>query len=181
MTVPSCQKHNAGKSLDDDYVRMVMSAMSDNINQKAALQHLVKHTIDEVVSSQAKMNLLFRNTKAATRNGRPTASSEISLERIVEFMNSVGRGALFYDRGLRWKGEVFSIPHFLIDETLPYDIQELSRHLFLEIDEAIAKGENKDVFYYIIADLSNGESTMFSVEMCFYREFYVTTCFRAHP
>jgi hypothetical protein len=178
MTVPSCQKHNAGKSLDDDYVRMVMSAMSDNINQKAALQHLAKHTIDEVVSSQAKMNLLFRNAKPATRNGRPTASSEISLERIAEFMNSVGRGVPFYDRGLRSKGEVFSIPHFLIDETLSHDIQELSRHLFLDIDETIAKGENKDVFYHSAVDLSNGESTTFSVEMFFYRELYVTTCFR---
>lgn len=181
MKVPSCQLHNGGKALDDDYVRMTLSAISKKINETEKLQYLRDHTVNALVNSEALYALMLKDIRVDTRNGKNSVSGEINPIRIANFMSSVARGLLYYERELRWRGEVISLVHFLIDESSPQELRDQSQTLLIGETSSGASGENKDVFYFHIFDL-HGDASEFSVDMCFYREFHVTTFFkRASP
>ena len=175
--VPSCDEHNSGKSLDDDYVRMVMAGMSTNINTDSRLTYLREHTVSALVNSGALMALVLKDARSEKVGSFQRTTGEIDPDRILEFLTSVARGILCNEREIWWDGEVKTIAHFLVDDESPTLLKEASRQILDMEPKSGSRGENELVFYYKLSDLQFEKSEAFVIDMCFYSEFRVTSMF----
>ena len=177
FTVPACEEHNSGKSLDDDYVRMVMAGMSTNINSDSRLIHLREHTVSALANNGALLALVLKDARCEQAGSSQRTTGEIDPERILGFLTAVARGVLCHERKIWWDGDVNTIAHFLVGDESPTFLKEASRVMLETEPEFGSKGENELVFYYKLSDLQDQKSEAFVVDMCFYGEFRVTSAF----
>lgn len=83
---------------------------------------------------------------------------------------AVARGLLFYEKKVVWHVGVLVILVFLV--RLASERGSITGALSFVISLEDSMGCNKDVFYYKVTALPDGQAS-FQVDMCFYSEFKV--------
>jgi len=187
MKVPSCDLHNSNKSGDDQYMMVYFAARAKGLDYEKLRPHIDK-TIRTIIR---KPHFLREYTDQITINTEVDVRAKTSVidwydpknhvelksnyERIGNFLAAVGRGALFYDKGVQWDGAVLVMPHFL--GTLETDDGvSFTKINELLIEPDFSTGDNQEIFFYR-TESPEGNKIAHVVDMCFYNEMKVTCLF----
>lgn len=184
IKVPSCDAHNSFKSKDDEYIRLLFVALSTKINDGSNkdLFRIRDSVIRSMLRNINLFPLLFRNTNppiSLTSGKIPEVpiSSDYDFDRVIKFLEYVAKGIFFHKYKRIWSGNIDVIPHFLITDSTPEDIREMSEKYMTVFTEVFSFGDNKDIFCFEIYEFNSGSSLKFSLDFCFYGELNVTCNF----
>jgi len=116
ITVPSCEKHNAAKSRDDEFLMACLAPVVGN-NGTGFL-----HTKTKLARSHARNPHLIAGTireakplELVTEDGTafPVLVGSPDMERLCLSLQAVARGLYFHTHGKRFAGAVTVIPSFV--------------------------------------------------------------------
>ncbi len=154
ITVPSCEKHNAKKSNDDEFLLVAIAGIVGN-NQLGYMQTITK--VNRALrrkSSDFLGKSIMKNIKSGTKNINgyefPVLFGNPDHERFLNCFEHIVYGLYFHEHQKRFAGEVSLLLGFI--EHTQKDSQtflEFCRKRFemedLRLEE---KGQNPDVFKY---------------------------------
>jgi hypothetical protein len=116
ITVPSCEKHNAAKSRDDEFLMACLAPVVGN-NGTGFL-----HTKTKLARSHARNRHLIADTireakplefVAEDGTAFPVLVGSPDMERLCRSLQAVARGLYFHVHGKRFTGKVTVIPTFV--------------------------------------------------------------------
>lgn len=182
ITVPSCDKHNAQKSRDDEFLMACLAPVVGN-NGTAFL-----HTITKLARAHARNPHLINDTIREVRDERLVAPNGLTfpvlvgkpdISRLCRTLQAVARGLYFHANGMRFKGKVTVIPSFVNfprGDTMSV-IQLLSRRMIdQERGSWESHGDNSKIFSYQIGPVDQYGLT--PMVMTFYSRAEVFTAFQ---
>lgn len=157
ITVPACEKHNAAKSHDDEFL-MYLLAINLPANVVAKNQFLTK-ILRAIRRNPGLIKGLFKTHQKVTvmdnTSGEvfETMAGEIDRERFDRALDCMARALYFHHFGKRWQKSVRVHPEFLLsfsENAAEYNnsLQRMSVAGDLLFKEAKHFGENPSVFKY---------------------------------
>lgn len=186
IKVPSCLKHNAGKSNDDQYMFLLFSAMAKALSGHEGFLRNLQKSVKTIIRDLTWVPLLTDQLIITPKNEGPVSFSktdwyapenQIEIKpdypRIGNFLAAVARGVLYHDEKVVWAGGVLVVPIFLV--RIETNGRSFTDELSSIITSEQGSGHNKDIFYYEVSKFTDG-SASFQVDMCFYSEFKAS-CF----
>lgn len=156
ITVPSCDKHNAAKSRDDEFLMTCLAPLVGNngtgflhTNTKLARSHVRNpHLINDTIRDAKPLNLVTDDgTAFPVFVGRP------DMERLCRSLQAVAYGLYFHTYGKRFKGKVTVIPSFVkFPPGSTMSIVKLLAQRMVDQDRTHwqTDGDNPDIFTYQI-------------------------------
>jgi hypothetical protein len=185
ITVPSCDVHNTQKSLDDEYLRLILLA-TEEINEHG---HQMIRTV--LNRSRERRPALTNDFMAGTipvtrnRNGEwyETALAHFKPERAYRVLDMLGRALYFHVFAKQWRGYVSPFCHFASFDPLIANARlNLHWQQTLEISDTGFKGRpsngaNPEIFYYQTVD--EGDAAL--MRATFYGRAVVTFAYTASP
>jgi hypothetical protein len=183
IKVPSCNEHNAGKSLDDEYLRLVLSV---NIcGNEFARRNAETKVARSVLRSDALTQLFLSDlpdvdvVDSATGRVHEGTLFPLDRPRLLRCLEAIARGLFLHHHGYRWLDEIRVHCDFLPATDGPARAQDEERRRVL-FDAANARfanadrhGENPEVFWYQAVD----DGGRFTMRLGFYGSCRVTVVF----
>lgn len=182
ITVPSCERHNAAKSRDDEFLMACLAPVVGN-NGTGFL-----HTNTKLARSHARNPHLIASTirdakplELVTEDGTtfPVLLGHPDMERLCRTLQAVARGLYFHTHGKQFKGNVTVIPSFVKfppRQTMSI-FQLLAKRM---IDQARTDwqvyGDNSRIFAYQIGPID--QFGMTPMVMTFYSRAEVFAAFQ---
>lgn len=152
LTVPSCDDHNLTKSLDDEYLFMIIVA--SHVVNEIALRHF-KKVIRAIHHAPNKGKIYLKNVTPASVNGLLTIASDIDIERFYSSLGLIAKGIYYHNFSEQWLSHIeimplslFKRPQSMQDMHTNEKIKELRgmvSQLFLK--EKI-EGSHPEIFFY---------------------------------
>lgn len=187
IKVPSCLKHNAEKSNDDQYMLLLFTAMAKVLSGHEGFLRNVQKSVNTIVRDLTWVPLLTDQLHISPKNEgslsqpktdwhAPENHIEIKPDylRIGNFLAAVARGVLYHHEKVVWDGGVVVIPIFLV--RIEANGRSFTDELSSVITPEQGSGHNKDIFYYEVSKFADGTAA-FQVDMCFYSEFKASCMF----
>ncbi len=153
ITVPSCDKHNAKKTRDDEYLLIALAGYVGNnavgyLHTKTKVARALKRKpsfIHEVVKDAKELMVELKDGKPY-----PVYWGTIDEGRLSRCLEPIARGLYFYEFQRRFIGTCVSLPGFLrYPSNLTMKLSELAKLQFEEETKSIQwKGSNPEVFKY---------------------------------
>ncbi len=165
ITVPSCDKHNLGKSRDDEFLMASITPVVGN-NQTAFVQTKTK-LLRAFNRTGGRGGRLFgtviqhpRSIQLQCLDGKkmPVFLGEADIPRLCHVLEHIARGLYFHAHGERFAGKCVVIPGFVRYNDNPSleIIKSISRVIMsVERNDYTSYGENPDVFHAYIGPIDH--------------------------
>lgn len=187
ITVPSCEKHNTGRSKDDEYTAVSIIMHSDNSDLAFSL--LMSKWIDVLVRQNASLGKLIfsRSTPVVVpyMHGDllipgKTLAIAYERERIDQVIKSIAYALYYHESNYKdkWKGEcIIKSPKFLTPDLSlnpEHDYLVRASQAFNELGLE-KKGGHPNIFYYQIHKFKDKG---WAIKMVFYQSiiFFALPC-----
>ena len=182
ITVPSCDLHNCGKKVDDEYFGCFVATTADD---GLAFEYFTKKWIHNLrKNNDALLSRLLANSKQVILpNGQKTLGLQVETTRLFNCLKSICRGLYYHEskhtKKLLGDNWTFSSPNILNKDLLtpeafgdPLKLRELFTQASIQgLIGFEARGQNADAFFYQRADNVNG--ILFRLVFYFRTEFFV--------
>ncbi len=175
LTVPSCDDHNLTKSLDDEYLFMIIVA-SHVVNEIALRQF--KKVIRAIHHAPNKGKIYLKNFTPASVNGLQTIASDIDVDRFYLSLDLIAKGIYFHNFSEQWQNPIKIIPLSLFKRPQSaYDIctnekikelRGMVLRLFLKEE---VEGSHPEIFSYQFH--LDHDTKKYILRMVFYEGFEV--------
>jgi len=173
ITVPSCDEHNQNKTMDDEYLRMIICIQ---FNADSVAQRLFSTKIMRGFERQPhQIDLITRDQRPARINGKEAYAFSVDKNRIDKSLAQIARAIYFHHFNEKWiQRFVINTPALLsVDREDSHERNQNFQHVD-NLAESLLKnakhiGENQEIFYYQISrDL---DKLLLWVRMVFYEGF----------
>lgn len=157
ITVPSCTEHNLGKSKDDEFLMLCLTAVVGNnglafLQTQTKIRRALERTDARLLHAAMPKR---REATLVTPDGSrfPILVGTANLPRLYCALEHVARGLHYHALGSCFVGRCHILPDFI---RFPEDpdlsvIQEITRRMVRQEEHAwIAVGANPDVFQYCL-------------------------------
>lgn len=180
ITVPSCDKHNSNKSLDDEYLMFVLASTFQGNNHK---QRYFETKVMRAISRKPHVFVGFLKELTPVYLRRPdgkvkeSACFKVDLERFDRAAQHMACGIFFKHYKRKWMGEFKVLTNAFMDMTsrnapdVNALIQEVSNKIEQSFSGLVSLGENDEVFSYKIL---SGKNDRHAVHMNFYEGVQIT-------
>lgn len=169
ITVPSCKKHNEDTSLDDEYVRNIITMSIEN--NQISIDHFFDKTLRSFERSPALTSKILETLKGVS--GYETGAKAFRLER-SRFDRVIRKiaYALFYNEfGYSWERLLAATTNQIKMPDMSNDhLGEMFDELMKDADSIPLKGSNHQVFQYAFVDFSENPHDK-ALFMIFYEGF----------
>lgn len=156
ITVPSCDEHNTQKSMDDEYMLLIL--ISHFENNMAAQSHFSKQII-RALKRNPKLLHLYKNIRPLmdSRGDIAGATFTIDYERFINAIKQMIRALHFHIYKTKWLGDIKLINNGLMMQSFENFLGAAQYNValkdaFKEIRELLSNvkkfGANPSVFYY---------------------------------
>jgi hypothetical protein len=169
IVVDSCEKHNEDTSIDDEYVKNIITMMAQN-NTTSKKQFNGK-TIRSFKRSKPLLTQTIQQIKTVTANGVEQDILEVDKARIDKVMKKIAYAAFFNKYAKRWLRKLAVHTRDLTHENLESD--EVGK-VISRCDEETApdfEGSHPEVFQYSFEDIEDPEDA--TLIMRFYEGFEI--------
>jgi hypothetical protein len=187
FTVPSCDVHNTHKSEDDQYLWLVIMAVS-GLNEIGKLMASTKglRSINErpaVVDSFMRSATPILHFDSQTGEWHETVKAQFNINRVFTVLQHFGRALYFLHFKQKWAGRVAVFPNFAnFGEATGVEARD-SRRDWRAVIEMSARqmapleriGHNQEAFYYQV--MPPGMSSSPAMRATFYGTAAVTLGF----
>jgi hypothetical protein len=174
ITVDSCQEHNEDTSLDDEYVRNLITMLT--YGNDTAYELFSEKTIKSFKRSPALLQSTTERQHPVNFNGTPTVALEIDRDRVDLVMRKIAYALFYHKYNKRWLRK-------LITATTHLKTPEFKNDEFGEVIEKaqrdhalVYEGNNTDVFKFIFIDLDDNIYNKY-LRMKFYDGFEIFMIF----
>jgi hypothetical protein len=174
ITVPSCEIHNSAKSLDDEYLMMVLTSYFNN-NQAA--QNQIKSKITRAwTNTPTKSASVVKNLRTISISGEQKYAYEVDTPRFNKSLSWMANGLFYhvYGKPIDPPYQVISYPLVQLDDpkgsSVNYDrakILMLANQMF---DGLPTCGNNPEIFWFQVSPVTEGRSV---IRMCLFENFQV--------
>ncbi len=163
ITVPSCEKHNLGKSQDDEYLKDILGSCL--INGDDMHQNTINDSIDKAYIRNAnfRKNIIENTIKVNGEKG-----FKVDMSRLENIFHHIFAGILFHHYEKQWLGECKFVFLFLNSSKSNSDICEDILSMF---DEYTEYGENQEIFKYKITPIE--QLPVFVIQMIFFDDIKI--------
>ena len=189
MTVPSCDPHNTGKSKDDTYPWMVISA-SNALNECG--EHMVRTKVQRFIKRRPAlgMSLLSGAAPAQVFNTernewQQTVMASFDQTRFHGELEMFGRALHFHHFKRKWLATVTAFPHFVAYDSkgIHPGVSRGWREVLRIADRGFVNvpsyGENPQAFFYQVC--AGDDTTVALMRATFYGKAVVTLAFTHGP
>lgn len=153
ITVDSCKEHNEDTSLDDEYVKNIITMIFDG--NDTAYKQFSEKTIKSFQRSSALLQRTTQKKHSINFNGIDTLAFEIDRDRIDFVMRKIGYALFYHKYNQRWLRKLITAtthlktPEFQNDEfgKLIEDAQNQHKPIY--------EGSNTDVFKFCFISLDD--------------------------
>jgi len=173
ITVPSCDEHNQNKTMDDEYLRMIICTQ---FSANSVAKRLFSTKIMRGFERQPhQIDLITKNQRPARINGEETSAFSVDKNRIGKSLAQVARAICFHHFGEKWLQRfVVNIPVLPSVDRENFHARNQNIQLVDKMAELLLKnakhiGENQEIFYYQIS--RNIDKLSLMVRMVFYEGF----------
>lgn len=186
IKVPSCDTRNSSKSIDDEYIMLIMSCAFYGNEFKSAL--FERRALKAFKRKPHILDTIFKNPKKVFLDDgksdklEDSMSFEVDLDRVDSIFHHMACGIYYHHFKEKWLGSSKNTINFLSYLGTPNDVElnknhfelnEKTRDLFYNL---APYGDNREVFSYRISKKDNGESVIF---LEFYEQLRVAVIFLA--
>lgn len=170
ITVDSCQVHNEDTSLDDEYVRNVITMMIQC--NPIAYQHFKAKSIKSLSRSPALLSSLTEAHQPITVNGIQTIAIGIDRDRVDKVMRKIAYALFYHKFGQRWLRKLITATTHLKTPNFENDdfgelIEEIQRQ-----HTPTYEGNNPTIFQFAFIS-TDGEINNQFLRMKFYGGFEI--------
>ncbi len=181
ITVPSCEKHNSKKSVDDEFLLISLAgSVRGNLvgyfhyktKGKRAILRKHENFFNQILKDSNNINLVDKNGNIIR-----AIIGETNINRLNSCFESIAFGLYYaeYDKIFKGKvkvangfSEIASKNHDSFLKLLDYSFEN-------DKSKRAIKGENKEVFYYQFTDPD--KFGLISLRICFYGGLFVYIAF----
>lgn len=170
ITVDSCQEHNEDTSLDDEYVKNLITMLIDG--NATAYKQFSEKTIKSFKRSPALLKSTTEKQHPVNVNGVQTLAFEIDRDRVDLVMRKIAYALFYHKYNKRWLRKLITATTYLKTPEFKNDefgqlIEEVQRdHI------PIYEGNNPDVFKFAFIELDDNVYNKF-LRMKFYDGFEI--------
>lgn len=176
ITVRSCSKHNEDTSVDDEYVRNIITMSIGN--NALAFKHFMKKTVSSFKNSKG---LFIVTTKVSeqvyTINNdefKPSLAFKIDRDRFENVIKKISYALFFNDYSHTWKRELIIMTEYLRTPDMKADeFGLLIQQMKLLLNEPVFDGNNPKVFKYKFMQTESDDINEQILWMKFYEGFEV--------
>lgn len=177
ITVPSCIKHNSGKSNDDEHLLQIISLqiLANEKGQNIATSKAVKSILRnrKRTKSLASNATLVYVDEERTGQLKPTFVFKFDENKFNNSISSVCKGLYYYEFHKIFNGNIRIYNEFQIsfdDDSINKNKEFDKNRIFIEknFSDVERKGENQEIFYYQIMKPPKGLSFSLAIRLCFY-------------
>lgn len=168
ITVDSCQEHNEDTSLDDEYVKNLITMLIDG--NATAYKQFSEKTIKSFKRSPALFQSTTEKQHSVNFNGVQTVAFEIDRDRVDLVMRKIAYALFYHTYNQQWLRK-------LITATTHLKTPEFKNDEFGQLIEKVQKnhapryeGNNPDVFKFAFIELDGNIYNNFLI-MKFYDGF----------
>jgi len=179
ITVPSCDKHNLKKSGDDEYLKRILVASSEDVSSGGVLYgEVIRAAIRDIRASKERL-ADYGLSESDGVIAQHSSYVEIDLERIAKSFDSMARALFFkHYRKICTSTRYNVFPHFLdYDEKLNSEqrlqIEKNNQTILDAANEHPWQGTNAHVFKYKIG-IFHPDMSAVLVHMIFYKSKLVS-------
>lgn len=192
ITVPSCEKHNNDRAIDDEYTAAIITVIADSDIIDLALQgkwlRAFKRNGFALWKTITQRSQLVRslNNRSGLLIPEETLAINLDMIRINRVFQGISRGLYYHEHATKWDGEIeiyylsFLKPDLSPQETSPWLFELNQTFSSAATDpkspEFQPKGSNPEVFYYQV--YRNQEKGTLLFRMVFYGEVVVLAFLR---
>jgi len=185
ITVPACDNHNLGTSLDDEYMMGILAFHWRN-NQVAYKQSTTK--IKRALERNKRYyDLFFGEDKYQPLfwSGEQLITAPVDIDRFDAIMRKIARGIYFHYFSHKWMGDIGIQPISLVaiydkdPGPIVTSLMQVTRQMNLLCSREPRHGANPDIFYYQVAH--NNPPTHTIMRFVFYRGFEVIANLSDNP
>lgn len=170
ITVDSCQVHNEDTSLDDEYVKNLITMLIDG--NATAYKQFSEKTIKSFKRSPALLQSTTEKQHPVNFNGIQTVAFEIDRGRVDFVMRKIAYAIFYHKYNQRWLRKLIAATTYL-------KTPEFKNDEFGQLIEKIQKdhtqlyeGDNPDVFKFAFIELDDNIYNKFLI-MKFYDGFEI--------
>ncbi len=151
LTVPSCKVHNENTTLDDEYIRNIISMAKGN--NQVAFNHFIEKGVRSLQKSPKLSKLIAKNPRKMNwvkyNDSTQTNTYAIDRSRFDRTMQKIAFGLYFHTFKRRWNCILqVSTRHFVKENYEPDTLASIiSEHELLQ-KTIKTNGQNPDVFQY---------------------------------
>ena len=171
ITVPSCTKHNADTSADDEYVRNVISMCIGN--NAVGFNQFKDKTVESFTDSIGLLKRTVGNSQRVLTSEGLTRAFEIDRNRFDRVMKKVGYGLFSNEFGVPWnRGLIVATRNIRTQNMSEDDFGPLIEWAEENCPPLPEQGRNPKVFQYtLVGSKEDRENTSFRIS--FYENFVV--------
>jgi hypothetical protein len=167
IIVDSCKKHNEDTSLDDEYVRNLISMLIDG--NDTAYEQFSKKTIRSFERSPALLQSTTEKQHPVNFNGTPTLALEVNRDRLDLVMRKIAYALFYHKYNKRWLRKLITATTHL--KTPEFENDEFGQ-LIEQAHTPMYEGNNPDVFKFSFIELDENIYNKF-LRMKFYDGFEI--------
>lgn len=196
ITVPACSEHNNEKSDNDEWVRLIIAALSGEMKllpvitrsilrkTRSGNPSKIQNHILDIINQVIPNNLIDNNNLSDYSQYRPydmLPGKSIILRKHLEL---IARGIMYHENRVNFKNTVFMIQS---DKIQPLGCDANTQNILdlisdanrknLLLGSACEKGDNKNIFSYKINKLC----LMNIVQLQFYQKVVINIIFYPYP
>ena len=177
ITVPSCQTHNEDTSVDDEYVRNVITMSIEN--NQTSIEHFFNKTLrsfernpKQTSDYHTKVNFPpFHSLKKVSYNNINVDTFQINRIRFDRIIRKIAYALFYKEYGYTWERLLaVTTNQFKMADMTNDHLGEIFENLSDDLNELELKGENPLVFNYAFIDMVGGEYDK-ALFMMFYEGF----------
>ena len=168
ITVDSCKEHNEDTSLDDEYVRNIITMMIQG--NSTAYEHFSNKSIKSFEKSHALLQSITEKQHPINFNGNQTVALEINRDRIDVIMRKIAYALFYHKHKQRWLRKLITATtHLKTSDFENDDFGKLIEELQQQHTPAY-EGTNPDVFKFAFIKMDDDINNQF-LRMKFYDGF----------
>ncbi len=170
ITVDSCQEHNEDTSLDDEYVKNLITMLIDG--NDTAYKQFSEKTIKSFKRSPALLQSTTEKQHSVNFNGVQTVAFEIDRDRIDLVMRKIAYALFYHKYNQQWLRKLITATtHLKTPEFKNDEFGQLIEKVQQE-HTPIYEGNNPDVFKFAFIELDDNIYNKF-LRMKFYDGFEI--------
>jgi len=170
ITVGSCQEHNGGTSLDDEYVKNFITMLI--CGNETAYKQFSEKTIKSFKRSPALLQSTAEKQHPVNFNGIQTVALEIDRDRLDLVMRKIAYALFYHKYNQRWLRKLITATtHLKTPEFKNDEFGQLIEKAQLK-HSPMYEGNNPDVFKFAFIELDDNIYNKF-LRMKFYDGFEI--------
>jgi c-di-AMP phosphodiesterase-like protein len=169
ITVPSCSLHNEDTSMDDEYVRNIITMSIEN--NQTSINHFLDKSFKSFKRNPALTSNIIGTLKEVSHKDLSAKSFQIDRPRFDRVIRKIAYALYFHEFGQSWERLLAVTTNQLRMSDMSNDhLGDIFDTLTEDLDSLVMKGNNQLVFQYSFIDFgdSSFDKALF---MIFYEGF----------